>query len=145
MLTKKQLIAALADFADDAPVLVFDGVGLVDIADLNPNGKCVQVNTDMGRDRIDGSACPDYQAELAELHEAGVSAAQRQSGELVEDERPCYLHDVEDGNETPFDEDEHKICLLCAAKLRALGMDDGIDFEMGPTRTFVVSEPVGGN
>ena len=59
------------------------------------------------------------------------------------DPRPCYLctEDI-DGNETPFT-DEFKLCPLCAAKLRAMGLVDGggISFEMGPVEVSVVSQP----
>jgi hypothetical protein len=37
----------------------------------------------------------------------------------------CYIHDVDDPNETPYDPKEHDICVLCARKLEVLG-DAGI-------------------
>jgi hypothetical protein len=37
----------------------------------------------------------------------------------------CYLCDVDDANETPYDPDRHQVCLACAAKLQSfLGEED---------------------
>ena len=58
-------------------------------------------------------------------------------------ERPCYLCTVEDGNETPFDGDYHTVCLLCAAKLRAMGRGEGILFAMGRWEIEVVTRELG--
>ena len=41
----------------------------------------------------------------------------------------CYLHEVDDPNETHFDEDNHHICLVCAVKLWEIAKD-GFEFEM---------------
>ena len=42
----------------------------------------------------------------------------------------CYIHDVEDGNETEFDPNKHQICLICGAKLYNLAKH-GISFDRG--------------
>jgi len=40
----------------------------------------------------------------------------------------CYVCQVEDANETPFDENQHRLCLLCARKLEVMA-DTGVVWE----------------
>ena len=37
---------------------------------------------------------------------------------------PCYLCQIDDPNEVPFDPDEHRICLICAVKLWELAREE---------------------
>ena len=59
-MTKRELIEALAEFPDDAEVVVFWSCGcgvnaLEGIVDLNPNGLAIQLNSDSGRESVDAA------------------------------------------------------------------------------------------
>lgn len=49
----------------------------------------------------------------------------------------CYLHEVEDGNETPFDPEKHWVCLICAAKLRSMTMVGATSFDVGDVEVTI--------
>lgn len=56
MLTKKQLMEALAAFPDDAPVMVWAPPMLTEIVDVCANGRCVQLQTTEAQAALDPAA-----------------------------------------------------------------------------------------
>ena len=54
---------------------------------------------------------------------------------------PCYLCQVEDANETPFDPDQHRLCLICARKLEVMA-EVGIAWDNEPQGKSYLLEAV---
>ncbi len=56
-----------------------------------------------------------------------------------EEEKCCYLHAVEDPNETHYDPSIHNICLVCAVKLWELAQKD-TEFNLRDQTVFVATK-----
>ena len=60
---------------------------------------------------------------------------------MGDEEKKCYLHEVVDPNETPYDGAVHRICVICGVKLWELA-NSGLEFDMrGAVVRVELSEP----
>lgn len=61
-------------------------------------------------------------------------------GDELEPSQPCYVHEIEDANETPYDPEKHGLCMLCAAKLWEIARV-GTEFDRGDTTVVMMLIP----
>lgn len=127
-MNKKELIEALADYPDDADIMVVQtvqGVTSVDaIVSASPNGYAVQ---------LEGES---FKQELARMEAEGCGDAECDCEDFCRIDSDCYLCNPEvDGNEHPFyDGGDWGVCALCLAKLRRMAADNDreVSFAFGP-------------
>lgn len=60
--------------------------------------------------------------------------------QLAEPTQPCYVHEIEDANATPYDPEKHGLCMLCAAKLWEIARV-GTEFDRGDTTVVMMLVP----